>query len=333
MTEVARAHCPVCCGDLEAAVVYCARCSTPHHDECWRFTGMCAIYGCASQQFTGAAGEAPAEGPLVVDGDSPDVVPPRPAPVSLPARRTSTHAAVSHGRGGAHGSHGASDGAVELAQGKRAAFRRWVRELLDEGLRVPRLWSGAPVTQRRMTLPEVELEVSTRREGRILVALLWLILPVILILILLGELTRWTAFELGFYLVLTLALQVGFDDAVQRELTVDSAQNLKLITRGRFRTRRGTLANLRQVAAVAMLVQHDPARGLVPGVVLLDFYRRPTQIPGLVLPPQRGGVPEEEDVDHARAIARFVGVSFTGAVDAAGRRRRLLPAQGREAGA
>lgn len=44
---VAHAHCPVCATSLAHDVVACARCETPHHRECWRYAGRCAVYGCA----------------------------------------------------------------------------------------------------------------------------------------------------------------------------------------------------------------------------------------------------------------------------------------------
>lgn len=54
--------CPVCGDGLDAAVVRCDACSTPHHQECWDFAGQCAVYACTG---TGpAAAPEPAELPL-----------------------------------------------------------------------------------------------------------------------------------------------------------------------------------------------------------------------------------------------------------------------------
>jgi len=301
MSDAPAPHCPVCCGDLETAVVYCSRCSTPHHDECWAFSGQCAIYGCASQQFTGNAGAAVSEAPLELEEDA-----------TLPARRPRETRPVP-----------ASDGAVEVALGKRDAFRRWLRDLLDEGFRVPRLWKTGRVPERRLALREDEEEESTRRQGSWLVKLLWGFLPVILLLVRLGDPGAWTAFEIGAYVLLTFTLQVGFDTAVRRELVVSSAQEVQLVTRTSFGSRRRKIASLRGIAAVGYLVQGNAARELMPGVVLLDYQRRVIPIPALELPPGRSDGPDDDDLGLARRIARFLGVSFTGAIDLAGRRRRL----------
>ena len=43
--------CPVCFGRLEEDVIYCRRCGTPHHRECFRYAGACSIYACGSRQY------------------------------------------------------------------------------------------------------------------------------------------------------------------------------------------------------------------------------------------------------------------------------------------
>jgi hypothetical protein len=48
------AKCPVCaCSIFEGAeddpVVWCKRCNTPHHADCWQYNGGCALYGCREQ--------------------------------------------------------------------------------------------------------------------------------------------------------------------------------------------------------------------------------------------------------------------------------------------
>lgn len=45
--ETAAGECPVCGDTLAGAVRRCARCRTPHHDECWTYFGGCAVYACA----------------------------------------------------------------------------------------------------------------------------------------------------------------------------------------------------------------------------------------------------------------------------------------------
>jgi len=39
-------RCPVCATAVEHDEVVCPRCQTPHHRECWEYTGGCAIFGC-----------------------------------------------------------------------------------------------------------------------------------------------------------------------------------------------------------------------------------------------------------------------------------------------
>lgn len=40
------AICQVCGDGLAGAVRQCSRCGTPHHEECWRYIGRCATFGC-----------------------------------------------------------------------------------------------------------------------------------------------------------------------------------------------------------------------------------------------------------------------------------------------
>ena len=43
-------NCPVCASELTVPVEICTRCHTPHHADCWRFTGYCALYACGSKR-------------------------------------------------------------------------------------------------------------------------------------------------------------------------------------------------------------------------------------------------------------------------------------------
>ena len=43
-------RCVVCRTELPADPVHCPRCETPHHADCWEYTGGCAIYGCAANR-------------------------------------------------------------------------------------------------------------------------------------------------------------------------------------------------------------------------------------------------------------------------------------------
>ena len=45
-TSQARGTCQVCATEMEERIVWCRRCRTPHHRECWIYTGMCSTFGC-----------------------------------------------------------------------------------------------------------------------------------------------------------------------------------------------------------------------------------------------------------------------------------------------
>ncbi len=45
------AICQVCGDDITTDMVFCRRCKTPHHLECWQYYGQCAIYGCPETKF------------------------------------------------------------------------------------------------------------------------------------------------------------------------------------------------------------------------------------------------------------------------------------------
>jgi hypothetical protein len=44
------AKCGVCGDALAGEIVMCRRCHTPHHQECWQYTGGCATYGCGGRE-------------------------------------------------------------------------------------------------------------------------------------------------------------------------------------------------------------------------------------------------------------------------------------------
>jgi hypothetical protein len=50
--------CQICGSEMPSQVVFCARCRTPHHEECWRYTGQCSTYGCREIRFTREADPA-----------------------------------------------------------------------------------------------------------------------------------------------------------------------------------------------------------------------------------------------------------------------------------
>lgn len=42
--------CQVCGEGIETDVVFCVRCHTPHHRDCWKYMGQCSTFGCGSVQ-------------------------------------------------------------------------------------------------------------------------------------------------------------------------------------------------------------------------------------------------------------------------------------------
>ena len=44
-------ECQICGASLEGTLVRCARCSTPHHADCWEYAGICSTYGCGEKTF------------------------------------------------------------------------------------------------------------------------------------------------------------------------------------------------------------------------------------------------------------------------------------------
>ena len=42
--------CQICGTELEEPIVWCCRCSTPHHSDCWNYYGECSTYGCQSKK-------------------------------------------------------------------------------------------------------------------------------------------------------------------------------------------------------------------------------------------------------------------------------------------
>jgi hypothetical protein len=50
--DAAAGECQVCSEKMETRVVYCGKCRTPHHEECWSYVGQCSTYGCREIRFT-----------------------------------------------------------------------------------------------------------------------------------------------------------------------------------------------------------------------------------------------------------------------------------------
>lgn len=47
----ASARCMVCGEALQSDVIYCRSCRTPHHRDCWSYSGGCSTYGCREKTF------------------------------------------------------------------------------------------------------------------------------------------------------------------------------------------------------------------------------------------------------------------------------------------
>jgi hypothetical protein len=43
--------CRVCGEEIQDNLVYCRRCKTPHHRECWQYNGACSVFGCGETRF------------------------------------------------------------------------------------------------------------------------------------------------------------------------------------------------------------------------------------------------------------------------------------------
>lgn len=48
---ITEAICQVCGENISTEMVFCRRCKTPHHLDCWHYYGSCTTYGCQETQF------------------------------------------------------------------------------------------------------------------------------------------------------------------------------------------------------------------------------------------------------------------------------------------
>lgn len=48
---VQEAICRICGEDIITDMVFCRRCKTPHHQECWHYYGACSTYGCRESRY------------------------------------------------------------------------------------------------------------------------------------------------------------------------------------------------------------------------------------------------------------------------------------------
>ncbi len=50
--RIQKGRCPVCGSEMRDRPVACLRCRTPHHEECWRYTGECSTFACRERRYT-----------------------------------------------------------------------------------------------------------------------------------------------------------------------------------------------------------------------------------------------------------------------------------------
>jgi hypothetical protein len=43
--------CRICGEEIRDNLVFCRRCKTPHHWDCWHYAGRCSVFGCGETQF------------------------------------------------------------------------------------------------------------------------------------------------------------------------------------------------------------------------------------------------------------------------------------------
>ncbi len=95
--------CPVCRGDASELMAVCASCDTPHHPECWSFTGGCAVFACGGAEATHEplallADRLASAEPLILDDATPEPAAGAPglriARIPRPERRRESSAVV-----------------------------------------------------------------------------------------------------------------------------------------------------------------------------------------------------------------------------------------------
>ena len=43
-------ECQICGCRLDGVIVRCVKCGTPHHEDCWKYTGVCSTYACGGKE-------------------------------------------------------------------------------------------------------------------------------------------------------------------------------------------------------------------------------------------------------------------------------------------
>lgn len=59
---ITEAICQVCGEDIVYEMVFCRRCKTPHHQDCWQYYGACSTYGCHETRFVSPKMIGPSDG-------------------------------------------------------------------------------------------------------------------------------------------------------------------------------------------------------------------------------------------------------------------------------
>ena len=49
--KLSEAVCQICGETIQDDVVFCCRCRTPHHRDCWHYYGACSTYGCGETNY------------------------------------------------------------------------------------------------------------------------------------------------------------------------------------------------------------------------------------------------------------------------------------------
>jgi hypothetical protein len=57
------ATCQICGESIVVDMVFCRRCKTPHHRECWEYFGSCSVFGCQESMYFTPRIAAPVERP------------------------------------------------------------------------------------------------------------------------------------------------------------------------------------------------------------------------------------------------------------------------------
>jgi hypothetical protein len=64
--------CKVCGDEIHEQMVVCRRCKTPHHLDCWQYTGSCSVFGCRETKYLQPAVGEPLSRPPHAAGQKPD---------------------------------------------------------------------------------------------------------------------------------------------------------------------------------------------------------------------------------------------------------------------